>query len=239
MRGFLKEIVKRLRQTRNFTCDICGEELFDRSRICKRCFDALERITLCCPFCGRKVREAGTCTECKDRPLAVHKCRSVCTHEGEAARLVLRYKNGEQYLSELIADLMTPLCLQQFSDADALVYVPMTDAALRRRGFCQTRLLAEKLSERTQKPVLHAVTKERETAAQKTLSRRLREKNVKGCFHVSDRAAVKGKTLLIIDDTMTTGATVHALADALLRAKAKRVYALTMTSVEYDLFSKH
>ena len=109
--------------------------------------------------------------------------------------------------------------------------------AARRRGFDHGRLLAETLSGLCGLPVLAAAVKQRETAPQKTLSRRERERNLEGCFHIVRRAEVRGKTLLIADDTMTTGATVHELASALLRAKAKKVYAVTFTSVAYrDVF---
>lgn len=231
-KAWLKRLSERFRSP-NFTCDICGREVFDGARICKACLASLPVITLCCPLCGRRVNEAGVCLECKDRRIAAEMCRSVYVYEGEAARLVTRYKDGARYLAGTIASLMLSVLTREFADADALVPVPMTDAARRRRGFDQVRLLAERLSERCGKPVLAAAVKQRETAPQKTLSRREREKNLAGCFHVKERAAVRGKTLLIVDDTLTTGATINALADVLLRAKAKKVYAITLTSVEY------
>ena len=144
----------------------------------------------------------------------------------------MRYKDGSRYLSTAIADLMLPVLKREFPDVQALVPVPATEAAKKRRGFDHVRLLAEALSSRCGVPVLDAVIKQKETAQQKTLSRREREKNLEGCFHVRDRAAVKDKILLIIDDTLTTGATVHELSGVLLRARAKRVDALTLTSVE-------
>ncbi|MDE5548476.1 MAG: hypothetical protein K2J30_05730, partial [Clostridia bacterium] len=58
-------------------------------------------------------------------------------------------------------------------------------------------------------------------------------KNLVGCFHVTDRKAVKGKSILIIDDNFTRGSTVSALSDAFKRAGATSVYALTATSVQY------
>lgn len=216
----------------NFTCDVCGRELFDGARICSDCIGRLPYIGICCPLCGRRVKEAGVCVECKARRLAAGKCRSVCTHDGEASRLVMRYKDGSRYLSTAIADLMLPVLKREFPDVQALVPVPATEAAKKRRGFDHVRLLAEALSSRCGVPVLDAVIKQKETAQQKTLSRREREKNLEGCFHVRDRAAVKDKILLIIDDTLTTGATVHELSGVLLRARAKRVDALTLTSVE-------
>ena len=108
----------------------------------------------------------------------------------------------------------------------------MTKKAQRRRGYNQSLLLAEELSKRSGKPVLYCTEKTRETAAQKTLSRKEREDNLEGSFHILDRSAVKEKSLVIIDDTITTGSTASELADVLLRAGAKEVFLLTFTSVQ-------
>ena len=123
----------------NFTCDVCGRELFDGARICSDCIGRLPYIGICCPLCGRRVKEAGVCVECKARRLAAGKCRSVCTHDGEASRLVMRYKDGSRYLSTAIADLMLPVLEREFPDVQALVPVPATEAAKKRRGFDHVR----------------------------------------------------------------------------------------------------
>lgn len=226
--------------THNFTCDICGREVFENKRVCEKCKAALPYIgDKCCPLCGRKVKEAGVCLECKQKPLSTKKARSVFTHEGEAARLVVRYKRGSKYLYRTLAELALPLLLKEFPDCDKITSVPMTKKALKKRGYNQSKLLAEELAKRSGKPYLDTATKQHETQSQKFLGRAEREKNLKGCFHVTDRAALKGKTVLVIDDTLTTASTVSELADCFKRAGAKAVYALTVTSVEYkDAFGK-
>ena len=60
----------------NYTCDLCGREVFENERICKSCRAELPKIERCCPFCGRRVREEGVCLECKKQPLTVEKARS-------------------------------------------------------------------------------------------------------------------------------------------------------------------
>ena len=215
----------------NFTCDVCGREVFGGERICAECEKALPVIRLGCPVCGRRVREAGVCAACKQHRPVPGKVRSRFVYEGDAMRLVWRYKQGERYLAGTLAGQMLPL-LGEFPGTQALVPVPMTSRAKRRRGFDQTLLLAERLSERSGIPVLRTAEKVRDTPAQKTLTRRERADNLKGCFRVADRRGVKGKCLLIVDDTYTTGATVDELAAVLLRAGAKEVNAGTVTSVE-------
>ena len=71
-----------------------------------------------------------------------------------------------------------------------------------------------------------------EGEGQKLLGVRERAKNLEGCFFVTDRKAVKGKRILLVDDTLTTGATLSELAGRLKRAGASKVYALTFTGVE-------
>lgn len=218
--------------THNFTCDICGREVFGGEHVCSKCRKVLPwNNGNICPLCGRKVGEPGICLECKDKRLAVDVARSPLLHEGEAARLVVRCKR-QKYFYRTLAELMLPTLLDEFGKADALVFVPMTEKAQKKRGYNQSRLIAEELSRLSGIPVLDAVSKIHESGPQKALGRREREKNLEGCFHVTDRAAVKGKKLVIVDDTLTTGATVSEIASRLKRAKASAVYAVTATSVQ-------
>ncbi len=230
----LRETIKKYDDGHNFTCDVCGREVFQNERVCAPCKNVLPWNNVhVCPLCGRKVGEEGICLECKQKPVGVDMARSVFVHEGEAARLVVRFKKGKKYLYRALAELMLPLLQKEFSSVDALTFVPMTERAEKKRGYNQSRLLAEELAARCEKPVLNCVEKRKESKPQKSLGRTEREKNLEGCFHVTDRKAVKGKCILIIDDTFTTGSTVSVLSDALKRAGATGVYALTATSVRY------
>lgn len=230
---FLRGKLKKYDDAVNFTCDICGREVFDGARVCHPCLGSLPwNDKNICPFCGRRVKEEGVCLECKQKPLSVKKARSVCLHEGEAARLVVRFKRGEKYLCRTLAELSMSLVQKEFGSCDAVTFVPMTKRAEKKRGYNQSRLFAEEIAARSGKELLAPAVKQHETSQQKTLGRREREKNLEGCFHIGDRKAVKDRCILIVDDTLTTGATVSELANALLRAKAKEVCALTFTSVE-------
>ena len=227
----LAERIRAYDRTHNFTCNLCGREVFGGEHICSACRARLFYIDRCCPVCGRRVSEEGICADCKQRRPVADMVRSRFLHEGACERLVLRFKCGERYLAATLAQETAPL-LQEFDAVDALVPVPMTARAKRRRGYDQALLLAKEISAISAVPVLCAVTKQRETPEQKGLGRRERETNLAGCFHVTDRKEVKGKRLVIIDDIYTTGATVDELASVLKRAGAAKVYAVTVTSVE-------
>ena len=81
--------------------------------------------------------------------------------------------------------------------------------------------------------LVHALDKKRETGDQKALTKRERAENLKACFAIADRAAVKGKRVLLADDVLTTGATADEACRELLIAGAREVYVITAASVEY------
>ena len=242
IREFFTRIFERVRaydDTHNFNCDVCAREVFAGERICAACYKKLPFITdPFCPLCGRKVNEEGTCLECRHKRLEVDIARAPLLYEGEAARLVLCFKRGRKYLYRTLAELMLPMLKSEFPAADGLVFVPMTEKAERKRGYNQSRLVAEELARRSGIPVFDVVTKTKEAPAQKTLGREEREKNLEGLFRVVSRTAVKDKLLVIIDDVLTTGATVNEIAAVLKRAGARAVYALTFTSVKNPPFGK-
>ncbi len=236
----LKDACVRYEETHNFTCDVCGREVFENERVCAACRECLPvNIAPVCPRCGRKVGENGLCLDCKAKIPVVGKARSCFLHEGEAARLVVRFKRGQKYLFRTLCDFLQPLVGREFPEADAVTFVPMTEKAEKARGYNQSRLLAEELSRRTGLEFLAPAVKQRETEAQKFLGRAERAENLKGCFHVRERKAVRGRRILIVDDTLTTGATSDELASVLLRAGAATVFLVTVTSVpKKDPFGK-
>ncbi|MCX4384483.1 MAG: phosphoribosyltransferase family protein [Clostridia bacterium] len=229
----IQKKISRYDDTHNFTCDNCGKEVFDGKRLCKNCKVELPyNNKTVCPFCGRRIKEEGVCLDCKKKPLETGKARSLWVHEGDAAKLVRLFKTGSKYLYRLFAEELTPLVLREFGDADALTFVPMTEKAVKKRGYNQTLLIAEALSESTGKELLRIAEKKRETADQRELTRERREENMKEAFKVTDCTAVKGRRILIVDDTLTTGATASALAAVLKKAGAEAVFLVVVTSVE-------
>ena len=229
----IKEKIARYDDTHNFTCDNCGGEVFDGRRLCKTCKAELPYNNgHVCPFCGRRVKEPGTCLDCKKKPLQVEKARSLFLYEGDAAMLIRSFKSGKKYLYRTFTEELLPVVEREFSDVDLITYVPMTKRAQRKRGYNQAKLLAEGLAKATGKELLCSVEKKRETADQRELTRTEREENMRNVFTVTDREQVKGKRVLIADDTLTTGATAGALSEALKKAGAAAVYLVTVASVE-------
>lgn len=228
-----REVGKRM-FSGGLTCVNCGTDLFSDGHFCEHCLDTLPLNSgFICDKCGRAIGEDyPVCLECKAAMPTYTAARSAFVYEGDIVRLVKKFKTGGKYLAEAFAERMLPTLVSVFSDADLLAFVPMTNRAKKRRGYNQSELLAAELSLRTGIPLeRELLVKVRDTSAQKELSRRERAENLKGCFRVHERKLCRGKTIVLVDDVMTTGATANAIASALFGAGAKQVYLLTFASV--------
>lgn len=221
-----------------FTCDICGVETFG-DNLCPQCRKTVSfNNGTVCPVCGRKNAVPEICTECKAVLPKFEKAVSPLVYENGTVALIAKFKNGEGYLKEYFAELIEEK-LAPLPRFDGIVYVPMTAKAERKRGYNQSKLLAESVSKRLGVPViLNAVVKTADTDEQKTLTRKERAENLKSCFKVEKREEIKGKSVLLVDDVMTTGATADALCERLLKASAKKVYFAAVASVEFKIKKK-
>lgn len=215
-----------------YRCLLCVTEIYDGNYLCSDCLKRLvinDGVT--CPKCGRKVAKNEICIECKANMPTYDRAFSPLLYEDYSARLVGAFKNDFPNFATYIAELMAEV--KGVPKADGIVYIPMTKRALNKRGYNQSRLLAEAYSAIVGVPVLYdAVKKIKETPAQKDLDRSQRLKNLQSCFK-ADAAAVKGKTLIVVDDIMTTGATADCMAKTLKTAGACAVFVITAASVEY------
>ena len=134
--------------------------------------------------------------------------------------LVQAYKYaGDLSLARVLADTLVRVVS---TDVDAVIAMPLAPARLRERAFNQAQELARRVSSSLTLPLLtHACRKISDTAAQATLPFRARARNVRGAF-VCD-ADLQGLRVAIVDDVMTTGATLNELARVLKRAGAVHV----------------
>ncbi len=216
-----------------YTCELCGVETFGRW-ICPECEEEMPyNLGITCPVCGRRNQRDQLCFDCVKKIPPYEKGVSALVYDGVVIRLVKAYKQGKRYLKNYFAPLLLHK-IEQLPPYDAIVYVPMTKKSLKARGYNQSKLLAETISEAVQKPVLDVIEKVAETPDQKNLPAEERAENLKTCFKITDRKACKGKTFLLIDDVLTTGATAEAVCEKLKKAGAAKVYFAAIASVEYS-----
>ena len=222
--------------TRCVSCDMPGELL------CAECRESLPWIDqqYACPVCGAPFGTI-TCTQCKkDWP-----CRScVCAmpFAGVAARLATCLKDAHELrlapvIAAAIATALDESSAWPASDGcprfdanalDALCFVPATEAAYLRRGFDHMELVARELSWLVSLPVADVLVRA-EGRDQRTLGREERQRNLHGTIEVL--GDVRGTDLLLVDDVITTGASIGACTEALLERGAASVTACALARV--------
>jgi ComF family protein len=135
---------------------------------------------------------------------------------------------GERRLAGPLGEAIASRWAVAGAGGDVLVPVPASADRVRERGYDQAVLLASVAGRRLRLPVVQAVARARETAAQFDLDRTARGANVTGAFEVVAPEAIRGRWVVLIDDVVTTGATLAACARALLDAGALAVSAVTV-----------
>lgn len=192
-----------------------------------------------CETCGLPfsfpVGTGAECAACIARSPRVHKARAALAYSDDSRRLVLDFKHGGRLDAlDQMARWMMVAGTDALAGAQALVPVPLHPSRLFSRRYNQSALLAETLSRFTGIPFEAGwLARTRRTPTQAGQSGRGRRRNVEGAFRVTAKgqAAVAGKTLVLVDDVMTTGATFEACAAPLLRAGAMFVNAVAIARV--------
>ncbi len=168
-------------------------------------------------------------------PPAYDRARAAVRYDEVARALVHGFKYGDRLdLAPMMGRWMARAGHELLADADALVPVPLHWQRLWARRFNQSAALGGVISNISGVPVLHgALNRVRATAQQVGLSKNQRADNVQGAFKVlpGRKADVKDKRLILIDDVLTSGATVDTSARALLRAGAAHVDVLVFARV--------
>jgi ComF family protein len=190
-----------------------------------------------CSCCGAPFRSAvglaHLCHDCLTNPPPFSRARAVALYDGQVLEAIHRLKYQRQliYARFLGQVLAASTAAHLVAAADLLVPVPLHPRRLRQRGFNQALLLAQTFPE---VPLGRDIlVRQRPTLPQVKLSPQERQTNVKGAFLVPDPAALAGKTVLLVDDVYTTGATVKECARALHRAGVGKVEVLTVARVGY------
>lgn len=189
----------------------------------------------CCRRCGRDVpgldREF-VCEDCRTHRPHFDRAASALRFEGEARQMMLDFKfHRHLWLRDDLVDYLEGVVRARFKIAEIDLVVPMPSTLLHRldRGFNQCDYLAKPLARRLGLPfVRRTLGRIGSPQRQSRLSEEDRRENVKGTFAVCKPATVTGRTVLVVDDIMTTGSTLSECAKALKDAGAARVWCATL-----------
>lgn len=225
-------------------CLSCAGPVEEPASLCVACWGRLKLIeepvcdALGTPFAYDQGEGALSAAALADPP-AWDRARAAVLFEDEAAKLVhaLKYRDRPE-AGQLMARMMARAGRRLIAQSDVILPVPLHRFRLWRRRFNQSALLAQGVAQRSGMPWrADVLVRARPTRTQVGLDQEARRKNVRNAFVVQPDAlaAVAGKSVLLVDDVRTTGATAEACALALKRAGAARVALLTFALVELPM----
>lgn len=215
-----------IREDEGLSCGQCLLKLpLIQSPFCKRCGQPLPAALF-----QKKGMNPFVCPACRTRKFPFSMSRSVMHYDEDTSPLILNLKYGDRGdLAPVFADLSFQHHIDLFQEVDFIVPVPLSFRRLFFRKYNQSALIGRVLSKRTQIPMLTDVLKRRKFRfAQGHLSFEKRHENVRDAFAVMRSAKIEGKTVLLVDDVMASGATVLACARVLKKVGADEVRILTI-----------
>ena len=134
--------------------------------------------------------------------------------------------HGVKRLSKPLSDIISQLKIPR---VDTVVPVPLYNKRLRQREFNQSALLAKNMARYLGVPLmLGCLVKARDTLPQVGLNSKQRRKNIRKAFEIRDRRLIKGRRILLVDDVITTGATIRECSGELKKAGADDIYAIAL-----------
>ena len=198
------------------TCGICGQKINTRYT-CRKCLNIIEYYQGRVDFLNGKDGH-------------YDKLISLLPYEGIFKEKMLNYKfHDAKYLGATFAEILTNFIEKYNIKADIILAVPISKARLHERGYNQSSVIAKKVSEFTgieyQEQIL---LKKKNNLRQSELTVCQRKLNVKDVYYVRKREIVKNKTIILIDDIITTGATLNECAKILKECGAREVIGLTV-----------
>jgi len=196
---------------------------------CAECDGRLARILApVCTRCGRPIGRGRVCPDCRHKPLPLE-ARAYAEYSGPLVPALLQMKyRPNRRLGGVISGWLVELLSRETWSVDLVTAVPLSSRRKAVRGYNQSDLIAHKLSDRLGIQFSsEALSRIRETQSQVGLDPPARAANVRGAFSANGKL-VEGRHILIVDDLLTTGATLAACHAALLSAGAQDAYGISV-----------
>jgi ComF family protein len=197
-----------------------------------------------CKTCGIpfpfEIANDAICASCMEREPVFDATRSAVIYNEASRKMILAFKYGDRlHAVKTFAPWMMRAGQSLINQADYIVPVPLHNRRLRERRFNQSALLAQEIARNSSKSYIpDLLQRTRHTIPQQGLNYKERGKNVHGAFEVNKNhlPSIGGKTILLIDDVYTSGATLNECARVMKKAKATSVNVLTIARVTKEEF---
>ncbi|WP_371741574.1 ComF family protein [Novosphingobium sp. 9U] len=213
-------------------CPLCGAGVSSQTGLCADCWSELAIPgEPCCDLCsrpfGEDVATGSTCAPCLADPPRHDGIAAATLYNDASRKLVLAFKHGSRLgLAKLMARLMAARLASEPRGDWVIVPVPLHRWRLWRRGYNQAAILAQELAQITGGTVsIDALERRKSTAALGGLGRLARRRELSGAIRLAERRrqSIRGKSVLLVDDVLTSGATSDVCVSALKRGGASRV----------------
>lgn len=220
-----------------YSCPGCKKPV--RQPVCPDCEKSIKYIVEpFCRLCGRQLppgaRSGLGCRECDESPPLFDGARAVFPYTGPVTEIIKRFKFRKNFVmgDYLRTAIGTAINKEKdffgaFGVPDIIAPVPLHFIRRMGRGFNQSEYLAESVSAVIDVKIVHCIKRGRNTKPQSLLPKEKRIQNIRGAFKVVLPEVVAGRRVLLIDDVMTTGATVNECSRVLKDAGAEAVFVLT------------
>lgn len=224
-------------------CALTGDVVSAQGEILPSAWAELEFISNpLCRICGVpfdfKIEDEMECAACAQKAPIYHRARSALVYNDRSRDLVLRFKHADQlHTLRSFMPWVMRAGEELISDLDIIIPVPLHRFRLLKRRYNQAALMAQYISKYSRKAwASNILIRAQSTKTQGRMTLEQRRKNVRKAFVVPDpkKECLAGKTILLVDDVYTTGATAQECARTLLNAGAKHVNVLTIAKVVKD-----
>jgi len=214
------------------TCPICQDSCLhhETAPICVDCWQSIRQYDgPLCRKCGAPLVSDVSiiCGECLKEEPAFEFARSFGLYDDALRKGInlLKY-HGKKRLSRPLSELIINAGLPE---SDAVIPVPLHHKRLRKREFNQSALISKYIAEETKSNlILDCLVKVRDTLPQVGLRYKARVKNIKGAFKVSNSNLIKDRSIILVDDVVTTGATIRECSRTLKKAGAGEIYVISL-----------
>ena len=220
-------INERLSKAQDSICYLCSGVVGSNALICSSCKSSLPVLKNTCPVCALPTTTGSLCANCiQDKKPLIY--RTVCPYQYAypVNKLIhdLKFHSRLEIVDIFARSLADKINTDKINLPGCLIPAPLHGSRVRQRGYNQSSLIAHNLSEKLDLPVINnALFRSRKTVTQSGLTARLRKRNVKDAFAINREVLSAFDHVAIVDDVVTTGATVREMARMINYAGVKHI----------------